>query len=124
MPEIADIELASNPYMLVPGSYRRMADGLPEGRTGRTVIYDFVGGQRRALQLERDTSWDSPGVGPALFGQGVEPWPFSATHVDAVIQPVSTAQRMHAIAIGDRVYFGAGRYVCNRCWFRRRPGPI
>jgi hypothetical protein len=111
MPEIADIELASNPYMLVPGSYRRMADGLPEGRTGRTVIYDFVGGQRRALQLERDTSWDSPGVGPALFGQGVEPWPFSATHVDAVIQPVSTAQRMHAIAIGDRVYFGAGRYV-------------
>lgn len=111
MPQIADIELNNAPYMLVPGTYRRSADGLPEGRTGRVAITDFVGGQRRALQLERDASWDSPGVGPALFGQGVEPWPHHAVHVDAVISPVSTALRVHTQAIGDSVYLGVGRYV-------------
>jgi hypothetical protein len=111
MPQIADIELAGQPCMLAPGSYRRMADGLPEGRSGRIVISDFVGGQRRALQLERDTSWDSAGVGPALFGQGVEPWPWNGTHVDAALIPVSSAQRVHALPLGDRVYIGAGRYV-------------
>ncbi|MGD9710749.1 MAG: hypothetical protein AB7V46_01630 [Thermomicrobiales bacterium] len=111
MPNIADIELDGTPFMLVPGSYRRAADGLPEGRSGRVTITDFVGGQRRALYLERDTSWDSPGVGPALFGQGVEPWPYQTVHVDATVLPVSMAQRAHAIAIGDHVYLGIGRYV-------------
>ena len=96
MPHIADITLAGNPYTLVPGSYRKSAAGLPEGRTGRVVISDFVGGQRRAMQLERDTSWDGAGVGPAFFGQGVEPWPWSGTHIDSTIQPVSNTQRfMH-----------------------------
>ena len=69
MPQESDIVLDGTPYMLVPGSYRRASAGLPEGRTGRVVISDFVGGQRRAIQLERDTSWDSPGVSPAMFGQ-------------------------------------------------------
>lgn len=111
MPQVGDIELDGSPYMLIPGSYRLSASGLPEGRTGRLVISDFVGGQRRALQLEQDTSWDSAGVGPALFGQGVEPWPRLEIHVDATIAPVSTVQRVHSIAIGDHVYLGAGRYV-------------
>ncbi len=111
MPQIADIELAGNPYTLIPGSYRRSSDGLPEGRTGRVVINDFVGGQRRALQLERDTSWDGSGVGPAFFGQGVEPWPWSGTHVDSIVQPVSNTQRVHALTVGNHVYLGIGRYL-------------
>ncbi|MBX3068895.1 MAG: hypothetical protein KF883_00205 [Thermomicrobiales bacterium] len=111
MPQIGDIELAGTSFMLAPGSYHRTSDGPPEGRNGRVEINDFVGGQHRALQMERDTSWDSAGVGPALFGQGVEPWPRLVVHTDAVISPVSSAQRVHAIAIGDHVYLGIGRYV-------------
>ncbi len=75
MPQISDITLDGTPYMLLPGSYRRASAGPPEGPSGRLVVADFVGGQLRALQLERDTSWDSPGVGPAFPGQGIEPWP-------------------------------------------------
>ena len=78
--------------MVVPGSYRRTQDGLPEGRTGRISLSDFFGGQRRALQLERDRGWDAEGVGPALFGQGVEPWPFVQSHVDNVITTVTTVR--------------------------------
>lgn len=111
MPQVGDIELAGNPYMLVPGAYRRMADGPPEGRTGRIVISDFVGGQRRALQLERDVSWDAAGVGPAFFGQGIEPWPFATTHVDGTLRPVSSVQRAHSIVVGDHAYIGVGRYL-------------
>ena len=111
MPQVADIVLDGVAYMLVPGSYRRGSAGLPEGRSGRVVISDFVGGQRRALQLERDTSWDSPGVGPALFGQGIEPWPFGASHTDGVVIPVSTAMRVHTFTLGNAVYLGIGRYV-------------
>ena len=69
MPQITDIVLDGAGYMVVPGSYRRTQDGLPEGRTGRISLSDFFGGQRRALQLERDRGWDAEGVGPALFGQ-------------------------------------------------------
>jgi hypothetical protein len=111
MPQTSDIVLDGTPYMLVPGSYRRSSAGLPEGRTGRVVISDFVGGQRRAIQLERDTSWDSPGVGPALFGQGVEPWPYGVAHTDAAVIPVSSSQRVHTLTLGNAVYLGIGRYV-------------
>ena len=111
MPQTTDIVLDGTPYMLVPGSYRRGSAGPPEGRTGRMTIADFVGGQRRALQLERDTSWDSPGVGPAFFGQGVEPWPWSAPHTDSVLRPVTAGQRVHAQALANAIYLGIGRYV-------------
>ena len=111
MPQPSDIVLDGTPYMLVPGSYRRANAGLPEGRTGRVVISDFVGGQRRALQLERDTSWDSAGVGPAMFGQGVEPWPFGTAHTDGVVGAVSITQRIHTLVLGNAVYLGIGRYV-------------
>jgi hypothetical protein len=97
--------------MILPGSYRRASAGPPEGRSGRVVIADFVGGQRRALQLERDTSWDSPGVGPAFSGQGVEPWPWSAPHTDSVLRTVTAGQRVHAQALGNAIYLAAGRYV-------------
>lgn len=111
MPQPSDITLDGTPYMLLPGTYRRASAGPPEGRTGRIAISDFVGGQRRALQLERDTAWDSPGVGPAFFGQGVEPWPAIATHTDSVLRAVTAAQRVHAQALGNAIYLGIDRYV-------------
>ncbi len=111
MPQQSDIVLGGTPYMLVPGSYRRGAAGTPEGRAGRVTMVDFVGGQRRALQLERDTGWDSAGVGPAFFGQGVEPWPWSAAYTDTVLRPVMAGQRVHTQPLGDAIYLGIGRYV-------------
>lgn len=111
MPQPSDITLDGTPFMLLPGTYRRASAGPPEGRTGRLTIADFVGGQRRALQLERDTSWDSPGVGPAFFGQGVEPWPRLTAHTDSALRPVTANQRVHAQALGNAIYLGIGRYV-------------
>ena len=73
MPLATDVELAGAGYMVAPGTYTRTQDGMAEGRTGRVVVRDFFGGQRRAYQLERDRGWDSVGVGPAYFGQPKEP---------------------------------------------------
>src|SRR5262245_66541121 len=98
MPQPYDIELDGAGYMIAPGTYRRVSDGMPEGRTGRVVVKDFFGGQRRALQMERDRSWDSEGVGPALFGQGVEPWPFRTFQRDEVIR-AATARTAVAAAL-------------------------
>lgn len=111
MSQASDIVLDGTPYMLAPGGYLRASAGAPEGRSGRVVIDDFVGGQRRAFRLERDTSWDSAGVGPAFGGQGVEPWPRVVGHTDAALLPVSAAQRVHALAFGDAIYVGSGRYL-------------
>ncbi len=69
MPTATDVIIAGAGYMVAPGTYSRSQDGLAEGRTGRVVVRDFFGGQRRAYQLERDRGWDSPGVGPAYAGQ-------------------------------------------------------
>jgi hypothetical protein len=111
MPLEYDVEIDGDGYMVAPGSYRRTSDGWPEGRLGRVVITDFVGGQHRALQLETDRGWDSAGVGPAMFGQGVEPWPFSSTHTDPNIVTVSAAVRAYSIAVGDKIYLAIGRFL-------------
>lgn len=96
--QATDIELAGAGYMVVPGSYRRAQDGLPEGRTGRIVARDFFGGQHRAFQLERDRGWDAPGVGPAYGGQGVEPWPASTGFIDSVLPAASNERRPSLVA--------------------------
>lgn len=87
-----------------------MQDGIAEGRTGRLALSDFFGGQRRALQLERDRGWDAPGVGPALFGQGVEPWPYSQFYTDGVLSTVTTVRAPHLV-VGDNVYVAVGRFL-------------
>jgi hypothetical protein len=110
MPLAYDIELDGAGYMVAPGTYRRVSDGMPEGRTGRVVVKDFFGGQRRALQLERDRGWDSEGVGPAYGGQGLEPWPYTSSHTDGVIGTVTTTTRAHAIVV-SYAYVGIGRYL-------------
>ena len=69
MPLATDIELDGAGYMLAPGTYVRRQDGAADGRAGRVAVRDFAGGQRRALQAERDAAWDATGVGPAYEGQ-------------------------------------------------------
>lgn len=118
MVQVTDIVLNGSGYMVVPGSYQRMSDGEPEGRAGRWAQRDFIGGQRRALQLERDRGWDAEGVGPALGGQGVEPWPHKESYVDSGIagRTVTKGQRVPSAIAGTRSYYGNGRY-----WYGSTP---
>lgn len=113
--QTTDIELAGAGYMVAPGTYRRAQDGMAEGRTGRVVVRDFFGGQRRALQLERDRSWDAVAVGPVWGGQGVEPWPKRSAWTDAQLRADGTtpnpARRIPHLVVGDRGYVGIGRYL-------------
>jgi hypothetical protein len=106
-----DIVLAGDGYMVVPGTYRRMTDGTAEGAPGSIVQRDFIGGQRRAIQLEAERGWDSEGVGPVLFGQGVEPWPFASAYTDATIATPLSTQPVPAMLLGDTIYVGIGRYL-------------
>ncbi len=110
--QVGDVELAGGVYMVVPGSYRRMSDGEPEGRPGRVVVRDFVGGQRRAVQLEDDRGWDAEGSGPVYDGRGVQPWPYVASYTDSGgLTTVRTSTRAPSIIADDRVYVGNGRYL-------------
>ncbi|MGI8475412.1 MAG: hypothetical protein ACR2OO_03445 [Thermomicrobiales bacterium] len=112
MPQATDIVLDGAGYMVLPGSYSRRANVEPDGRVGRWVQRDFVGGQRRAMQLERDAGWDSPAVGPALRGQGVEPWPFTVGNTDsAILATPSTTTKPRSCVVGSLVYIGIGRYL-------------
>lgn len=111
MTQSTDVVLAGDGYMVAPGTYRRMSDGVTEGGPGRIVLRDFVGGQRRAIQLETERGWDSEGVGQALFGQGVEPWPYGTNFADPVIGVPTVTTRTVAMLLGDAIYIGIGRFL-------------
>lgn len=113
MPETTDITLDNAGYMLAPGAYQRSQDGAPEGRTGRIVMRDFFGGQRRAIQLERDRGWGGIRTGPSLDGQGIVPWPHlassalnAASEIPSASTPIPTATVNAYVffAIGSRLY--------------------
>jgi hypothetical protein len=97
--------------MVVPGSYRRQTHGVSESTLGRIVLRDFIGGQRRAIQLEAERGWDSEGVGSVLFGQGIEPWPFNTSFTDGVIGAPTTGTRTVSMLLGDAIYVGIGRFL-------------
>jgi len=112
VPQATDVTIDGAGYMVAPGTYQRLQDGAPEGRTGRIVVRDFFGGQRRALQLERDRSWDSVGVGPCFGGQGVEPWPFATVDTDLGLNGAAAVpgagQRCPSLVVEDRAYLAVG----------------
>jgi len=112
VPQLTDVEIAGAGYMLAPGSYRRMQEGIAEGRPGRVVQKDFFAGSRRAVQLERDRGYDGLGVGPAFQGQGVEPWPGLATFTEASMASLPSASvRASSATANGAVYIGVGRYL-------------
>ncbi len=110
MTATSDISLDGIGYMVIPGSYRREGDGAPDTRSGEVTQTDFYGGQRRALHLERDRGWDAVGVGPALGGQGVEPWPWIGSYADGVIDTVTTVRAPHLV-LDPYAYVAVGRYL-------------
>jgi hypothetical protein len=51
-------------------------------------------------------------VGPAYFGQGVEPWPAEATHTDAAITTAAVAtQRAPHLVVGNNAYIAIGTFL-------------
>jgi hypothetical protein len=109
MPEPTDITLAGAGYMLAPGGYQRSQDGIAEGRTGRVTMQDFFGGQRRALQLERDRGWGGIRTGGALDGQGVAPWPhITAASLSATSEIPSASTPIPTATVNDHVFFAIG----------------
>lgn len=113
MVQLTDVVLDGKGYMIVPGkaTYTRMSDGEPEGRVGRVRVTDFFGGQRQALQLVRDRSWDAEGVGPAMFGQGLEPWPYVSSQTDGVLTTVTKGNRAPGAIANGYAWVGNGRYL-------------
>lgn len=115
MPQTTDIILNGAGYMIDPGSptnpgYRRLQEGFPEGRTERTAITDFIGGQHRHLQLERDRLGDGIGVGPDLGSQGVRPWP---RRRDIILSNIATDlpdrdTPIPSVIVRNRLYFAIG----------------
>lgn len=111
MAQAGDVQLGASQYMIEPGSYRRLSDGAPEGRPGRWTMNDFIGGQQRAIQLERETSWDGRAVGPTLGGQGIQPWPLRSTHRDSAIGTVTSARRVLVQQVGKKLFVGHKQYI-------------
>ena len=123
MTQSTDVVLGGDGYMVVPGSYRRQTDGVSESTPGRIVLRDFIGGQRRAIQLEAERGWDSEGVGSVLFGQGIEPWPFNTSFTDGVIGAPTTGTRTVSMLLGDAIYVGIGRFLYRSVCDRHPVGP-
>lgn len=116
MTQASDIVLGTDPYMLVGergrDGYVRSQDGIDEGRTARVMQTDFFGGLGRALQLENDRGWDGLMVGPAHGGQGIRPWPSSASaSLDPASPLADVAWEYPSALIGEYVYYGVGQYL-------------
>lgn len=128
MPQATDIILNGAGYMLEPGTYRRLQDGMAEGRTERTSITDFFGGQPRMLQLERDRFAASLNVGPARDGQGVEPWAQVFPRADMAVpvgddKPVGGTRIPYAV-FPTRIYFAVGKTLYWRTFGSGASGTV
>lgn len=114
MAQSSDIVLNGDPYMLVAGkpTYQRSQDAMEEGQTGRVMQTDFFGGLGRAIQMENDRGWEGSKAGPALHGQGVQPWPHSTdVTLDAGTPLASSAETFPSALVRDYIYFGVGQYL-------------
>lgn len=98
-------------YVVQGGGYRRESDGPPPSRAQRVVHADFYGGQRRAIRLEDDRGWDAVGVGPALGGQGVEPWPNFTTWTDSGVATFASTTRAPHLVVDPYGFVANGRYL-------------
>jgi hypothetical protein len=105
------ITLNGADYVVQPGGYRRESDGPPASRPQRVVHSDFYGGQRRAIRLEDDRGWDAVGAGPALGGQGVEPWPNIATWTDTGVAAFASTTRAPHVVVDPYGFVANGRYL-------------
>jgi hypothetical protein len=89
MPLTNDIELNGVAFNVVPGAYKKglrkpLAVSKPPARkSGNTVFGPFERGVLQASDEDEERGWSSLTVGPVFDGEGIEPFPNSATHADA-----------------------------------------
>lgn len=107
-----DIVLNGAGYAVVEGTYRKQS-ALPvlSKEAGRVRLGPFAGGQRQAVLGSSGRGWDSPGVGPCLDGQGVEPFPHAGAYGDAMADVPGSGQRAHSVIAGNNAWIGIGRRI-------------
>jgi hypothetical protein len=114
-----DIELNGVSFSVVPGAYKKglrkpLAVSKPAARRiTRTAFGPFRGGlgQAMATELGNTAGWDGLTVGPAFDGLGVEPFPSSTSHVDAMTEIPSTTNRAYGVVAGTAAYVGLGQRI-------------
>lgn len=116
MPELADVTINGQPYMIAPAGYERAAENPAPVKPGRMSLSTF----RLGLGWVQDDQipegmggggWAGLGVHATQGGSGLEPWPFVATNADAVLAAAvlpSLTDRAGAYALGGYVYLHIG----------------
>jgi hypothetical protein len=117
MPLTNDIELNGVAFNVVPGAYKKglrkpIAVSNPaRRRTGTTVFGPFDRGVLQASDDDEERGWSSLTVGPVFDGEGVEPFPNSATHADAMLDTPTTTLRAYGCVAGTNAFVGIGRRI-------------
>ena len=117
MPLTQDIELNGVSFNVVPGAYtkglrKRLAVSKPPARkTGTAIFGPFQRGVLQASSEDDERGWSSLTVGPVFDGEGVEPFPNSATHADAMSDTPSTTVRAYGCIAGTAAFVGIGRRI-------------
>ena len=112
-----DIELAGTPFNVVPGSYKKglrkaQSVGKPPARKiGKAIFGPFARGVLQASDGDDERGWSSLTVGPVFDGEGIEPFPNSVSHADAIADVPSTTQRAYGCVAGAAAYVGIGRRI-------------
>lgn len=104
MAEVFDIALGEQGYMVVPGTYRRSAEGVSPA-TRRVVQRAWSGGGLQPLQDDGDRFWSSLGLLPASAEGGVGAGPKETA---LTLAGLPAGVRRHATLHDGRPYFATG----------------
>jgi hypothetical protein len=111
---VQDAVLGDVHLSVVPGSYRKRNKRSGRGAVTERLTIDRFHGQRQASQGSGAAAafgWDGLGVGPVFDGDGVEPWPHSATFGDSMADVPSVSQRAYTLVAGGFAWVGIGRRI-------------
>lgn len=118
MPQATDVTIAGVGYALAPGGYKREQAGSSRRLVGRVAVDRFGAGQLAAYQRDGEGvasggGWRGVGVGPALGGQAVEPFPHVETHTQTFIAATipSTTRRVASVVTNSRCFVAIGQRV-------------
>ena len=80
-------------------------------RVGKAIFGPFDRGLLQATAEDEERGWAGLQVAPAFDGDGVEPFPNSTTHADAMVEIPSTTNRAYGVVAGAAAYLGIGRRI-------------
>ena len=112
-----DVELNGVQYNVVPGTYKKSlrkpqaVSRPPARRIGQAIFGPFQRGVLQASDEDEERGWSSLTVGPVFDGEGIEPFPHSTNHADAMTDVPSTTVRAYGVVAGSAAYVGIGRRI-------------